>query len=216
MLCAGFVLCYTHFYTLFFALIALAEFLPRLFLQDFYKELNDLVVLDLKWLLTAMKVIMEITVRDDVADLTLSQKRRLEKNGVADFEVFEVCWKKFVSEPIKVRHLCLIFQAYCLMFPVANQQQFIIPSKLPDNIHIGQVCKVLEEYTTFYFDFNQFLPDEIYHRLICLASSYCKVERSQRLSNCYSKRICFFSRLRDTNWVIEMEEENQTLKFMVL
>ncbi len=195
-------------------------------MQDSHEELTDLVVLDLKWLLTTMKVIVELTTHDDVAKITLEQKRKLEKNGVADFEVFEVCWKEFVSAPIGVHHLCLIFQAYCLLYPVqsislcegagaSESNQFIIPCKLPDNILDQPVWfNMIKEFTTFYFDFHEFLPDEIYHRLICLASSYS--EQNEDMPNCYSKRSCFFSRLYDTNWAIEMEEERQTLKIMVL
>ena len=48
------------------------------------------------------------------------QLRDLETCGVADSEVLEVCWKEFFSPAsgIKFHHLCLMLQAYCLIYPV--------------------------------------------------------------------------------------------------
>ena len=208
------------------------EFLPRLFLSDeCYKKLADLVVLTPQWLMKAMKVIMELTIKDDVAELSTSQLQRLVLNGVADSEVLEACWKRFLppltpSSGVSVHHLCLILQAYCLIYPVKfiklraeaydrNKQYYIIPCKLPEKIGDRDVMK---EYSTFYFDFFKFLPDEIYYRLICIASNLCKTKETQAqcFYNSYSIKSCFFYNLEDTNWLIEMEQENQRLKIMVL
>lgn len=183
--------------------------------------------------MTVMKVIVELTARDDVADLTTTQLQMLVTDGVADFEVFEACWKKYMpaelSPGINVRHLCMIFQAYCLLYPVQSitmqstaesdeqaVQKFIIPCKLPDEIDDRNVHKRSKKYSTFYIDFCKFLLEEIYHRLICLATSNCEVKQNQRVHNCYSKRSCFFWGLRDSNWVIELEPENQRLKIMFM
>ena len=151
------------------------------------------------------------------------------KEGFADSTVFKKIWEEFVSSPsaITVRHLCLIFQAYCLIYPVhsANacgraagsaEQKYIIPCKLPAEIENEHICKIIEHHSTFYFNFYEFLPDEIYHRLICLASQKCVIKRKQRLHNCYSKRKCFFYNMLETNWVIEFHEGDQQLKIAVL
>ncbi|SMN12513.1 hypothetical protein SPBRAN_1295 [uncultured Candidatus Thioglobus sp.] len=155
------------------------------------------------------------------------------QDGVADYSVFEVFWKEFVAgsdspSAITVRHLCLIFQAYCLIYPVhsvdacgitagSDEQKYIIPCKLPDRINDDRVCKIIENHdATFYFDFYEFLPDEIYHRLICLASKKCLIRRKQCFYNCYSKSKCFFFDLLETNWVLEFQEEKQQLVIAVL
>ena len=210
------------------------EFLPRLFLQeDCYKKLLDFIVLDSQWLMTVMKVIMELTVKNDIADLSPTQVQKLETEGVADFDVFKACWDKFLPTPcaIEIRDLVLIFQAYCLVYPIHSMPKYstcsqpeltgsqpevckyIIPCKLPGVICRRDVHRRSKKFSAFYIDFLQFLPNEIYHCLICLASSHCKV-RVNAERNGYSKKGCFFVNLHETNWLIKMEQEQQQLKIM--
>ena len=203
-----------------------AEFLPRLFLsEESQRELIDFVILTPQWLMDAMKVIMELTM-NDVTELSTSQLQNLVESGVADYEVLEACWKKMLSASelpfITVHHLCLIFQAYCLIYPIectlcaakSEVQKYIIPCKLPPRIVNADIFKRVKKYATFYFDFLKFLPEEIYHRLICLASTYSEAI-IQEVYNCYSKESCFFSNLEGTRWIIQMELEKQRLKIMV-
>ena len=182
--------------------------------------------------MTAMKCVVELGSKcaeeveseSDIGRLSTSQKLEFKRDSIADLDVFYACWKLPVeSLPkgfITVHQLCLIFQAYCLIFPVqyeggsaASQQEsqkFIVPCKLPFTIKDNRIYKLSESFVTFYFDFYDFLPDEIYHRLICLAWKNSTVERQEKLGN---KRSCFFMNLRKTNWLIE--HEYQRLKIMV-
>ena len=185
--------------------LLLAEFLPRLFLdkEEDFKELCHLMILDPTWLMTAMKDVVELgsksaeEVESEVGRLSTSQVLKFERDSIADLEVFSVCWKLPVeSLPegfISVRQLCLIFQAYCLIVPVhcegvstADQpesQKFIVPCKLPFTIQDDNVYQLSKSYATFFFDFYDFLPDEIYHRLICLAWKNSKPARGQEIVN---------------------------------
>lgn len=201
---------------------ACAEFLPRLFLKDDYQQLVDLAVLNPRWLMSMVKVIVELCTKNSEAKLNRTQLRDLERDGVADFKVFEECWKKYLPAPtsgVGIRHFCLIFQAYCLICPVESIESNCCepsseknPCKLPDIPDSTWISK-MDDCTTFYFDFYQFLPNEIYHRLICLASAQAKPDK--KVPNCYSKRISFFGGLRRGNWVMEIEEVEQRLKFKV-
>lgn len=162
--------------------------------------------------------------------LDYKQEQRLKEDGIADYGVFEVCWEKFRSSSISVPQLCLIFQAYCLIYPIQDccedqkkdqkevqaKKKYIIPYKLPEVIRSKQICKeVQSEYATFYFDFRDYLPNEIYHKLICLALKNCdRDSRTGELPKCFSKKWCYFADLKDTNWVFEMEEKTQQLKIM--
>ena len=204
----------------------IVEFLPRLFLKDDHlKELCDLIILYPQWLMTVMKDIVELKTDHGNKERLLSNTQAQHlSDGFADFGVFRIFWEEFVSSSdslsaITVQHLCLIFQAYCLIYPVhsANacargitaesaEQKYIIPCKLPEQINNDRVCKSIDNHFTFCFDFYEFLPDEIYHRLICLASEVCVIKRKQIFHNCYSKRKCFFFNLLGTNWVIEFHE----------
>ena len=213
-------------------IIIIAEFLPRLFLKDDHrKELCDFIILDPQWLMTVMKDIVELKTGNGNKERLLDDNRQVQllKEGFAYFDVFKIFWEEFVltsdsPSAITVRHLCLIFQAYCLIYPVHSvdacegsaEQKYIIPCKLPAEIESEHICKIIRRHSTFYFDFYKFLPDEIYHRLICLASQKCAIKRKQRLHNCYSKRKCFFFNLLETNWVIEFHEGEQQLMIAVL
>lgn len=183
-------------------------------------------MLDPDWLIRVMRVIMELDY--DVPGLRGEQTRDLNIYGVADLEVLEVCWKEFISAQsnIEIRHLCLMLQAYCLIYPVqtlttisgknVSIPRYIIPCKFPTEIEPDVMPKWVKKCATFYFDFDGFLPDEIYHRLVCLASSEAKPPPKKHDHQRYSSKICIFYRLLDTNWVIEMERHEQRLKIGVI
>ena len=176
---------------------------------------------------------MELNIKEFSGTLKQSQIQILKEEGIADLEVLEECWKQFMSVPgsppdIEIRHLCLILQAYCLIYPVPQSpaststseepqeekvQKYIIPCKLPKNFSEYRVPKITN-WTTFFFEFEYFLPDEIYHRILCLASSEAKPPRKK--CNIYSNKRCLYYGLFETNWIFEIEREKQRLKFMVM
>lgn len=193
----------------------IVEFLPRLFLKEDQDSYEELFLLDPGWLMMAMQCAEFATghnVHVDATDpkLTLSQKEKVEMGmGFADFGVFSMYWKEFVSQfGITIQQLCLIFQAYGLIYPVQYDgvEGYIIPCKLPEKIIDKQICNGV----TFYIDFNEYFPDEIYYKLICLA---LKNRKFQRLVHC-SKKVCFFADLNGTDWLFEMEENPQRIKVM--
>lgn len=180
----------------------------------------DLVVLHPQWLMSVMKVIMELTMANNEIQLERSQIQTLEMDGIATLEVLNGCWKQFLSKTkITIDCLCLMLQAYCLIYPIPSEkkkaiQKYIIPCKLPDNINKIK-CRISKKnWETFYFDFNNFLPIEIYYRLICLLLTQSKPSR--RSHNSYSKTACFFYNLWETNWKVEYEEIEKRIKVMVL
>ena len=185
--------------------------------------------------MTAMKGVVELGSKcaeeveseSDAGRLSTTQVLRFKRDGIADLDVFSACWKLPVEslpeDSITVRQLCLIFQAYCLIFPVQcedvsaagppESQKFIVPCKLPLTIQDDNGYRLSECFVTFYFDFYDFLPDEIYHRLICLALKISKTKKGRHLVNKLSKRSCFFANMEKTKWLIE--HEYQQLKVMV-
>ena len=185
--------------------------------------------------MTAMKDVVELGSKNaeedesegNVRRLSTNQVLKFKRDSIADLEVFSACWKlPMESLPrgsITMHQLCLIFQAYCLIFPVQSEgmsaagqpesQKFIVPCKLPFTIQDDNVYELSKSYVTFFFDFYDFLPDEIYHRLICLAWKNSKPARGHEIVNRMSKRSCFFVNLEKTNWLIE--HEYQQLKIMV-
>ena len=168
-----------------------------------------------------MKIIMELDRTETELGIGGDQLRDLETCGVADSEVLKACWKEFLVSGIEFHHLCLMLQAYCLIYPVkmatstsekTTTQQYIIPCKLPNEICLPEwACNCI----SFYFNFAGFLPDVIYHRLICLASSESKLPLEDRNDRRYSSKMCIFYDLIDTNWMIEIERHEQRLKVVV-
>ncbi len=204
--------------------------LPRLFLKEEEELIKDLVIIRPKWLFEVMRSIVEIDPKEDCDGIASEHVLRLEDFGVASMELLTNYLKKFISESsdITLDHLLLILRSYCLIFPLQSEpkalsspegadgddahetsySEYIVPCKLPKD---PDVCIPEEKCCVFYFDFCQFLPDEIYHRLMCLAS---KPQRNQ--SNTFSKRRCVFPSLFDTYWIMETEREMHRLKFTVL
>jgi hypothetical protein len=186
----------------------LVEYAPRLFLHEGFEKIRNLILLDPAWLMTAMRGVMELETESDVA--CREQRIALVKDGIADFRLLCDCWEK---NPVKLSPniLCLICQAYCLICPVPREdkppkedekedenKEFIVPCKLPRNNNIDR--SFLEfHFGTFFFDFSDFLPDEIYYRLICLALKDCKTKYT------LSKRKCFFRNIDDASWLFELE-----------
>ena len=168
-----------------------------------------------------MKVIMELSTKNGV-QLSNKQILKLVKEGVADSEVLEACWRKFVPPSdvpslITTEHLSLLFKAYGLIHPLlshADPAEFLIPSKLPEEIKDSTICRMVEQYTPFYFDFNGFLPDVVYHRLVCLMSTISEPLHPDG-HNHYSKQRCFFSGIMGTNFITEMDESKQRLRIRV-
>ena len=210
------------------------EYIPRLFLADEqYEKLVDLAILNPHWLMSMMKVIMELTTKNNETKLRNEQVLKLTKEGVADYKVLETCWNRFLPTSdspsvVTIGHLCLIFQAYCLIRPLPRDedssvlpsdppadQKFLIPCKLPDEIKDGRICKIAEKYESFYFDFNEFLPDEIYHRLICLISTVAK-PLGTKLRHHYSRQQCFFTGVLETNMMIQMDEAHKRLRIKLM
>ena len=201
----------------------LAEYLPRLFLSgEELKLLEDLIIVRPHWLISIMTVIMELKTKHRNEMLTTAQISQLEKTGVADLELLEVCWGTFIPTAksssdfkIEIEHLCLILQAYCLVYPVSaaseNCSRFIIPCKLPE-VLTNQ--PPLPGCSCFGFDFRGFLPAEIYHRLICLASRQANPPKG--FSNLYSSKKCHFRNLEGTHWIMEMDSEKHMLNFEVM
>ena len=160
---------------------------------------------------------MELSPRNNLPGLDNVLIIELEKSGVADIELLKFIWKEHVSSDVDIHHLCLTCQAHCLIFPDQSRTKFVVPCKLPEKLRDESKVKKMNKgphAVLFYFDFRNFLPDEIYHRLICLMIS--SLARLQHSSNQYSKQMCYFDGVLGTKWIIEKEEMSQRLKFVVM
>ncbi len=209
---------------------AFIEHLPRLFLKEEERNsIEDFVILRPHWLINVMTVVVEIKPNDSYDGIANEHILPL-KRGVAYRELFEHFLNKSISgssDIITLDHLLLILRSYCLIFPLqpalsspegavggASCPKYIVPCKLPDDLNDNYVDIPEEKCCVFYFDFCQFLPDEIYHRLMCLASTASKPKMGK--CNKFYKKHCVFYNLHDTNWIIKLEREKHRMKFAFL
>ena len=203
---------------------------PTLFVsKEEIKEISNLVIIDPKRLISAMQVIMELEKND--TRISGEEQDTLQETGKVSFECLERLWSMCGQSILKsgivdAHQLCLILQAYCLIHPSeyldkthqlqlpSSTNYYLVPSLLPEAKSLTEKEKGSDlPWICFYFDFEGFLPLEIYHRLICLLLAAYKVEsRRPKATHYLSKTLCRFDGIRGCNWKIELEEHQHRLK----
>ncbi len=216
-----------------------AEQLPTLFLGDWErKELENLVLLDPKWLIQVMKQLMELQKKRHVG----KDAQELDNTGKAKESLLRDCWKGYYDErnEASFRQLCLMLQAYCLIYPIRSSELISQPPQAsrsdptggsrptqplrsqsegveapsPDKLFLIP-CKLRFEQEKcpvklidFYFDFCDFLPAEIYHRFICLMLAETKQAEKSEFSKSWCK---FYEVLECPLLKVTMMEERHLL-----
>ena len=219
------------------------------------KQLADLVLLDPKWLITLMKLVMEL--EDGAANYKGEDLKNLTKTGIARAALLRGCWQEYFTtdSDILFRQLCLMLQAYCLIYPIrgdiepemgcpnrshsdnhetvpvasppslshsqsdgctdtaANDLKFLVPCKLPEKIKV----KNLSQSIAFYFDFQGFLPVEIFNRFVCLMLARSQAKSTTRSIPEFSATCCRFYQVEGCNWQMERGvETDHMLKVSVM
>ena len=208
------------------------ENLPGLFLAKHEREeLKNLVVLHRPWIFDVMTVIMEL--KSETIEELSNIERDTIKKGVADHDALQKCWKKFTCQndnaAASFRHLCLILQAYCLIYPILIPieeipscheavpkksrssdcaREYLIPCKLPELSeelkNSNKLCPDLPWFS-MHFNFRGFLPAEIYHQLVCLLLASTETDSSE--PNFFTSTVCVLYDIKDSNWKIEYERD---------
>ena len=211
------------------------ERLPTLFLPDENDRqlLQNLVILEPAWLISVMKVIMELS-RTSQGDRRLIIK--LDDTGIASESLLREKWADFYSESESgpsFHQLCLTLQAYCLIFPLkgfqseiepaleqlssANGQTtkcFLVPSKMPEKAEEDEIDSDVP-WVVFYFDFEKFLPEDIYHRLICIMLACAEDHTSEEVMPKFSKSwSCFYS-IDESHWKFEYQRKLHRLRVSI-
>ena len=112
------------------------EELPTLFLEKWeQQQLEDLVLLDPKWLITLMKIIIKL--EDGAIDHTGEDLRDLKETGIARAVLLRNCWKEYhtTDDDVSFRQLCLMLQAYCLIYPIRGDVGASFPKRSQSDNH---------------------------------------------------------------------------------
>jgi len=154
-----------------------SERVSKLFLSKEQSDaISDLVIVSQKWLIKVMREVMELS--ENFRQITGAQQRDLKK-GKVTLQALKKIWSESVKElgTVDIERLCYILQAYCLIHPVGassaavgdGKQLFIIPCMLPEATERSR-SKIdgSRPWIEFCFDFEGFLPLEVYHRLLCM------------------------------------------------
>ena len=99
----------------------------------------------------------------------------------------------------------------------SSNDSFLVPCVLPEEIK-GRKDENHSNWVTFFFDFEKFLPEVIFHRFICqLIAVFQQNTSSRRQSPLqFSKTWCRFNNIHDCNWKIELLRDLHRLKISVL
>lgn len=217
------------------------ELLPCLFISEEERaKLAGLVLLDPTWLFHIMKNVVELDYRSSIKGQLI---RELRETGIASRELLQQCWSEYLCEPIEdsFNQMRLMMQAECLIHPIKlvpesstdqpstdasselqssppkpadNKSLYLVPSKMPDKVK-KELASKSPRWVTFYFDFQKFLPEVIFHRVICLLLAVSQANPS--FDNPYlSKSMCQFTRIDSCHWKVELQRKCQRLKISVL
>ena len=180
-----------------------------------------------------MQVIMELP--ENYSQITGMQQRDLQ-NGKVTLQVLKKVWSDHANYPlpekssVDVRKLSIILQAFCLIHPAMSDTQcssedpvdlhdrlFIVPSLLPEpnDSRKKEIAQNDFSWISFYFDFEKFLPLEVYHRLICMLIAETQKTRSKNRYK-LSSSLCRFDKAHDCKWKIELEAHQHRIKISVM
>ena len=108
-----------------------SEQLPSLYLKKLEKEkLNNIILLDQRWLLRVMMFLMELSKGEGEIPTTVVED--LKDSGTTKSSTLRKCWKEVCSDDDSFYQLCLILQSFCLIFPVPHNDSQLAPcSEIP-------------------------------------------------------------------------------------
>ena len=164
--------------------------------------------------------------KEDVAKMLSNSQKDALKKGIADCDVLRKCWTNFTSQgdnaAISFKQLCLIFQAYCLIYPIEKNpdgNKYLIPCMLQEETKDLEKLPDKKHWFSMFFDFHGFLPAQIYHRLVCLLLGDKSQTGSSTLSpnwEIFTSTVCVLSDVKDCHWKVKYKRNSHRLKISVL
>ena len=187
--------------------------------------LDTLVLLDPKWLTRLMKEVMELN-KLGTGQIQNKDWIKLKEMGIARTNILKVCWNAACKGNDSCFNLlCQMLQLFCLIIPIsvnnsppsikslesppldhhnvvlAEEAMYLIPSMLPKQ-SIPFEKDPANYGLTFWFDFQGFLPVEIYHRLLSLMLR----DQNADLEGKFSANFFQVDEVSDRNWMVQIIE----------
>ena len=102
-----------------------------------------------------------------------------EKKGTIAIDVLKQCWKELLGEnpDIVFNKILNVLKTFFLLCPYRIQPEdephlYLVPSALP--AAGSKDIAFTKECYTFYFEFPQYLPEEVYTHIVCVFLSFFK------------------------------------------
>ena len=190
----------------FFTLFFLTAVLKSIYLEQLEKDhISTDILVKPTWLISVMTEVMEVSMSHAI--LENEDIDTLRKTGMASMAFLRKLWQDYHKDDEDLfKKICLLMRAHGLMQAIMSTDiRFIIPcmlSQKEQNFPIGY---------TFYFDFKGFLPQEVFHCLICLVIKTC-----QEVPDCsppeFSANSCIWYSFKGYDWCIQPMSETHRLK----
>ena len=150
--------------------------------------------------------------------------------GIADKHLLEKRWKEELEAcgNLKLNHLCFILQSYCLIFPIESKsseeqpgqseatdcsQRYLIPCKFPLTVDASRLSDDNNLFDfKIYFDFEKFLPAEVYHRFVCRLIMLADREDSK---NVFTRAECIIHHVKGWDWRVEHKALGHALEISI-
>ena len=106
------------------------------------------------------------------------------------------------SVPAKMSQASTISHSSSVSAISQPSECFLVPCRLPKAADVKPLKGM-----TFFFDFQGFLPAEIFHRLICLMLNKSRSVRSNKrcVRHMFSSTCCYFPNVDDCQWRVELD-----------
>ena len=151
------------------------------------------------------------------ADYDIEAMCKFEDTGTIGADVLNQCWEKHLGTNVDMvfGKILNILEAFFLLCPYLQPEDepplYLVPSALPARTD-ESIPFVNEGYMyKFYFEFPQYLPEEVYTHLVCLFLSLLRKTESPREPMITSTSCKFFS-ISKYNWKVTLLAAKQQLE----
>ena len=202
-------------------------------------DCDDLVLLSPQWLGDMMCKVVQLKLGNK--DFNMRRMKAFRHSGIMLKSDLQKCLLHDecpleAHDAKSFNNLLAILESYCLIFRVLKplyellhfasdekEDLFLIPCKMPISSSKSDVLKIAKDCYKFEFDFQSYLPNEVY--IHCVCKFLYKIAQATRLKEDRRKVelsdtcsiFCFF-KLGESlaDWKIEMDHDKHILIFSVL
>ena len=184
---------------------------------------SSLVLLSPQWLANFMTEVIELKL--GTAGYEIEAMVKFEDTGTIGVDVLRQCWKKLLDKDSDVvfDKILNVLEALFLLcrYPIQPEDEpplYLVPSALPAETE--SIPFLNKDYMyKFYFEFPQYLPEEVYTHLVCLFLSFLKKNKSSSPPPIITSTSCKFYALKSVvnevseyDWKVTLQAAKQRLE----